>query len=215
MASSIEDAQKQIQQQIINIAPKKIKKPFEDALVNKKLDIGYRRVTNEELIQFVVPFLNATPNIKVLNVSGNQIVAAGAAALAANATLTTLDVSDNQIGTAGAAALAANATLTTLNVSYNQIGTAGNNVLGKLTKIRRENFIRQKLAFLGVMGTNGIDKALASASASASASNAEPTNHFLNQYCYIGINNAGNRLTKNFLVKITDFNKPKACKVTI
>jgi len=99
-----------------------------------KLSLENRRL-NEFDIKLLQEALVENTTLTSLNVSYNQIDAAGAAALAQNTTLTSLDVSWNQIGDAGATALAQNTTLTSLDVGGNQIGAAGAAALAQNTTL--------------------------------------------------------------------------------
>ncbi len=95
----------------------------------KALDVSYNQIGAAG-----AQALAANKTLISLDVSSNnQIDDAGAQALAANTTLTGLDVSSNQTGDAGAQALAANTALTTLTVTYNQIGDAGATMLAANT----------------------------------------------------------------------------------
>ena len=76
--------------------------------------------------------LGQLAGLTTLILSGNQIGDAGAAHLGQLADLTRLDLSRNQIGDAGAAHLGQLAGLTTLDLSLNRIGAAGAAHLGQL-----------------------------------------------------------------------------------
>jgi small GTP-binding protein len=89
----------------------------------------------DEPVKALAERLAELTQLTTLNLGGNQIGDAGAAALAALTQLTTLNLWGNQIGAEGAAALAALTQLTTLNLGGNQIGDAGATALAALTQL--------------------------------------------------------------------------------
>jgi internalin A len=93
--------------------------------------------------------LAALTQIKTLNLGYNQIGAAGASALAALTQLTTLNLEYNQIGDVGAASLAALSKLTTLNLGYNQIGPAGASALAIFRQLTSLILTRNKIGAAG------------------------------------------------------------------
>lgn len=118
-------------------------------LKSKTLCIQDSKLTDTDIKQYVLPFLDAHPEITALELARNKIGSAGACLLATNNNLKWLDLSANSIGDKGAialaknktlrilyvcnnsirengaSALAANDTLTTLDISKNQIGENG------------------------------------------------------------------------------------------
>ena len=145
MASSLTD----IQQQLIIDAPKEYKKAFSEALTTKMLLLDeHYPLEKTALTLYIIPFLNACPEISTLHICGrdlgnaaaalayvpslrtlkvarNNIGSEGATAFANNTTLKHLDISGNYLADAGAITLAANTTLETLDISYNHIKIPG------------------------------------------------------------------------------------------
>ena len=110
----------------------------------RRLDLNGRGLSSWNAIE-LCDALTTNTTLTSLNVSHNEIGAAGAQALATNTTLTSLNVSQNRIGAAGARALAANTTLTSLDASWNQIAPA-NRLL--LTNAITRNIIEAKKTIL-------------------------------------------------------------------
>jgi hypothetical protein len=102
-------------------------------LEKNKLDLHSQQLTDQDIQQIIIPFLQEHPEITKLNVRSNCIGDNGARALASNTTLTKLAIWDNRIGGNGAKALASNTTLTNLDVSYNRIGDDGAKALASNT----------------------------------------------------------------------------------
>ena len=90
-----------------------------------ELNLSRIGLTANDVINFIVPFLNKHPEIKKLDLSFNQIGTKGAKALADASNLKILNISRNRhIGDEGAVALSAS-NLKTLDISYNNIGDEG------------------------------------------------------------------------------------------
>jgi len=113
------------QASFIENSPENLRAAFQKALRTKKLSLQSLRITDQEVTQFIVPFLNITPDILQVDLSNNQIGPAGATAIAGNTTAIHWDLAGNRIGPAGATAIAGNTTAIHWNLSFNQIGDPG------------------------------------------------------------------------------------------
>jgi hypothetical protein len=110
------------------------------------------RLTDSDVITYIIPFLKANPDIKTLEVSSNSIGVEGAEALAKITSLHTLNLEYNPIGDAGAIALAQSTTLQNLDVGGTQIGAEGAKALGKNTSIRILNIQLNSIGDAGAIG---------------------------------------------------------------
>jgi hypothetical protein len=90
----------------------------------RALNLSYQNLTDKD-IEVLCKALKNNTYLTRLDLSSNEISAAGAIALAQNSTITELDISYNTIGNAGAKALAKNSTIIHLAISFNEIGDAG------------------------------------------------------------------------------------------
>lgn len=134
----------------INVTDSKYYHPEE-----AELDLNSQALTNQDIQELILPFLDAHPEIKVLNVSHNHIGNEGAKMLAKNLTLTSLNIGNNWIGDPGIRALAENKMFVSLAAYYNSFGEDGVIALA-------ENTTLQKLKLSAdCFGTKGA-KALAS-----------------------------------------------------
>jgi hypothetical protein len=88
-----------------------------------EINLYNRNLTDKDVIQMIVPYLQQHPEITVVNLSVNNIGDPGAEALA-ETSITNLDVSDNKIGDKGAKALA-RGNLTELAITQNRVGDEG------------------------------------------------------------------------------------------
>jgi len=137
---------------LIGNSPERFRKALREALSTKVLCLCNMGVTSEDLIAFIIPFLNENPDILDLDLSNgtsrrdfNQIGDAGAIALARDTKLTRLRVSCNRIGAAGGTAIAHNPYVTTeLDISRNDLGDEGAIALG----------VHSKASFLNVSYNN-------------------------------------------------------------
>jgi hypothetical protein len=98
-----------------------------------ELRLSEQGINDSEIINYIVPFLEIHPEIKMLSVEKNNIGEDGAKALAANTSLTILYLNGNNIGVDGAKALATNTSLINLNVARNKIGDEGAKALAANT----------------------------------------------------------------------------------
>ncbi len=104
-----------------------------------------------EVLKDLVEFIQAHfPNIKELNLSFNNIGAAGIDHLAKLSQLEKLELAGNQIGEAEAAHLAKLTQLKSLNLYGNQIGEAGAAHLAKLTQLKSLELFNNEIGEAGV-----------------------------------------------------------------
>lgn len=96
-----------------NIPPKLLPR-FVEALETKVLNLTSKELTNADVADYIIHFLDLNPQIVSLRVCYNRIDAFGAKLLAANQTLKDLNISGNPIHDEGASHLSENETLETL-----------------------------------------------------------------------------------------------------
>lgn len=113
----------------------------------KKLDLYNKQITAQD-IPSLLNFLNEHPEIRILDLTFNQIEADGAEMLASNTTLVSLNVCQNNICDRGTIALAANKTLKSLNVSFNHIENEGAKALAAST-IKNIDVSHNKIMYEG------------------------------------------------------------------
>ncbi len=86
-------------------------------LDDEKIELSCQNITDQQLIDLVIPYLKQNPQIKKVNLSGNTLKNRGVKALAIIDTLEELYLDGNPINKKGAKALASNSTLRKLGVS--------------------------------------------------------------------------------------------------
>jgi hypothetical protein len=112
---------------------------LQDHVTDNALNLPCLGITDEELIQYIIPFLHGHPEIRTLNLCSNAIRAVGIKALAESVKIHTLDLSYNRFGDAGAQALIAFKTLRNLNVEYCEIRSKGAQAVAKLEGLHTLN----------------------------------------------------------------------------
>lgn len=115
--------------------PLELRPSFERALDsdNGALDLSASHLDDSH-VPDIVNFLNAYPDITILNLNNNDIGNNGAKALANVATLKTLYINHNVIGNNGAKSLAGNKNIATLDISNNSLGRASRSAYFKTFK---------------------------------------------------------------------------------
>jgi len=88
------------------------------------LYLQMRGITDQDVIEVIIPYLIEHPKIFIVNLSSNNIGDIGAAALA-KMNISKLLIGGNKIGTQGAIALSQSTTLRTLWIMENNIGDLG------------------------------------------------------------------------------------------
>jgi Leucine-rich repeat (LRR) protein len=136
---------------MMRAAPIKFKEAFEEAKKTHQLELYNKQIGDSELINFILPFLEANPEIKVLNVICNNINIAGALALAKNNTLTELYLGNNNISEVGLQPLLANKTLQILCVNSNRITSHGVKYLHHNTTLKILDISNNLLEDLGAL----------------------------------------------------------------
>lgn len=111
---------------------------FKKALETKTLELNDLKITDDELLEWVMPFLNENPDIHDVCLVGNSISDKGAKALAETITIImTLNLGNNQIGIQGVRDLVRNNTIISLNLYGNPIKKEGRNILYMALKTRQ------------------------------------------------------------------------------
>ena len=100
-----------------------------------KLNLSCESLTDQDIQNIIIPFLNAHLEIETLDVSGNGLNDESAKALATKTSLATLDISKNCITDDRAKAFSISTNLKKLDVSWNRIGIRGLKALVSSTKI--------------------------------------------------------------------------------
>jgi hypothetical protein len=136
MSMSKENIEKQVD---VSKYPAEYRQAFLYALKEGKLLLLNLEMTDRDLMNDIMPFINANPVITLLNVQDNKLTWKAALALSHNKTIRTLHIGGNTIGDLGAEFLSENKTLTTLDAWANEIGDKGAKALSRNKNIKKLN----------------------------------------------------------------------------
>lgn len=112
---------------------------LQDHVTDNTLNLSCLTITDEELIQYIIPFLKMHTEIHTLNLCRNEVGPVGVKALAEGVKVHTLDLSYNRFGDAGAQALISFKTLRSLNVTQCEIRSKGAKALATLEGLHTLN----------------------------------------------------------------------------
>ena len=99
--------------------PERFKQPFAKAIETNKLELEHLKVTDAQIQNYVVYFLNSYPKIKHVSLLNNEISNDGVVALMQNQGITYLNLGRNKIGDTGMIALAEHLSIHWLNLLGN------------------------------------------------------------------------------------------------